>query len=599
MAIPVAHIYKDERLRNILFLLALNFAVTPFGSITHAWLARELRFGSMAVIQFSNTAANATVSIGLAWSGWGAVSLAWGNLAAAVVSALVATFFRPSSLPWLPGFTEIRRVLSFGARISLAWLADTAAKSAPDFFLGALQNLTAAGYYSRASGLLSLFNRLVSDVAGAVVTSDFAKQSRESRDTRAPFVLALTYVCTLCWAFAGFICFMAGPVVRLLYGEQWAASTPLVGWLAGALAVGSPMYLCLAALTGLGAATSILRAGLLSAVTISCLALLGAFFSMQGVAVGILVANVFGVAGHLTKGFPSRFGAEVNQLQSINMDMFGRQVNPCWNRFSDDPHIRAACHIGMADKPAEFVLLGDSHAGALLREIDDAAKTIGVAGLSYTFRSCPPVKGIELVKSGALDQICSGIRKSFFENLAVDNVVPHTLVVAARWSLLLSGKWFDNGEGGVEEGEDWLWDVDARGGNYPEKMKSVMLDSIEIMLRSGRRVILVYPVPEMGWQVPFQLAKSYAIANGLSPESGSTSYRRYLERNRMAIEALDGLGERSNLIRIRPDRVLCDSFVKDRCVAHLEDHPLYFDDDHLSNAGARMVVAEIVKVMAH
>jgi hypothetical protein len=53
---------------------------------------------------------------------------------------------------------------------------------------------------------------------------------------------------------------------------------------------------------------------------------------------------------------------------------------------------------------------------------------------------------------------------------------------------------------------------------------------------------------------------------------------------------IDGLGERSGLVRIRPDRVFCDTWIKDSCVATLDGEVLYYDDDHLSNAGARHLV---------
>ena len=40
---------------------------------------------------------------------------------------------------------------------------------------------------------------------------------------------------------------------------------------------------------------------------------------------------------------------------------------------------------------------------------------------------------------------------------------------------------------------------------------------------------------------------------------------------------------------------MCDSFVSGRCVGTLNGEALYYDDDHLSNAGAKLIVKEILK----
>lgn len=49
---PVAVFYKEPRMRDIMWVVALNYAINPFGSLTHAWLMREMRFESSALIRF-------------------------------------------------------------------------------------------------------------------------------------------------------------------------------------------------------------------------------------------------------------------------------------------------------------------------------------------------------------------------------------------------------------------------------------------------------------------------------------------------------------------------------------------------------------------
>jgi hypothetical protein len=191
------------------------------------------------------------------------------------------------------------------------------------------------------------------------------------------------------------------------------------------------------------------------------------------------------------------------------------------------------------------------------------------------------------------DNICWQLRQSFFESLDKDQIIPKTIIASARWPLLMERKRFNNLEGGVEDGIDWI--VDLKNLDYPVAMEITFIESLQAILKSGRKLILVYPVPEMGWTVPERLSKIYAIKNSLSKEDASTLYSVYKTRNKRAVAALDALGEHENLIRIKPDQILCDTIVKNRCAAHLNNEPLYFDDDHLSGTGAKLLVREIMK----
>lgn len=133
---------------------------------------------------------------------------------------------------------------------------------------------------------------------------------------------------------------------------------------------------------------------------------------------------------------------------------------------------------------------------------------------------------------------------------------------------------------------------------YKKVISEAFVDSIKSILKSGRRVILIYPIPEVGWDVPMRLVKSYLYINNrqkIKPEDASTLFSRFLDRNKDAYDALDAIGEDKNLIRIKPEHIFCNSYIKGRCITHIDAKPLYFDDNHLSNDGADMVVREIMK----
>lgn len=288
---PVAQFYNEPRMRDIMHILALNFAISPFGSLTYAWLMREMRFESLAVMRFCGTLSGACTSVGLAWWGWGPISLAYGSLVATVVNALIAIRFRPATFPWLPGFAEVRRVLSFGGKITMTTVINTVAGSTAELVLGKVHGMAATGMYSRAQGLAAMFHRLVMDATNSVALPMFAKQAREQTSPVESFLRATAYITAIGWAFFLGMLFLAHPVVRLLYGDQWDGAVNVVRLLAVASMIGLPAAMCSVAMTGSGAIRSVVQVTVINATHyIACVAL-GASFGLLQVGVALIVTN--------------------------------------------------------------------------------------------------------------------------------------------------------------------------------------------------------------------------------------------------------------------------------------------------------------------
>ncbi|MDO9195018.1 lipopolysaccharide biosynthesis protein [Rhodoferax sp.] len=288
---PVALFYNEPRMRDIMLVVALNYAINPFGSLTYAWLMREMQFESVALMRFSAGLSGALASIWLAWQGYGPISLAIGSLTSTVVNALIAVYFRPKSFPWLPGVREIRRVLVFGSKLTASSIVGVLSGSAPELLLGKLQGLAAAGLYSRSSGLVQMFHRLFVDAVGAVCMPWFARQSREQGSFVDPFLKATAYVTAFGWSFCLAVICLAHPIVRVLYGDQWDQSVDLARLLAVATAFGVPAALCGTALLSSGGVTIIARVTVFSAIQSIAFVALGASQGLAAMGLALIAAS--------------------------------------------------------------------------------------------------------------------------------------------------------------------------------------------------------------------------------------------------------------------------------------------------------------------
>ena len=115
------------------------------------------------------------------------------------------------------------------------------------------------------------------------------------------------------------------------------------------------------------------------------------------------------------------------------------------------------------------------------------------------------------------------------------------------------------------------------------------------LLANGIRVFLIYPVPVIGWDVPYRRYKMHI--RGID-EPISIDAETHFERHAEVIEVFDDM-DHELLTKIDPFEVFCDSFLDGRCVAELDGKLLYRDDDHLTNAGSEMLLGEVMSRMTN
>ena len=174
-----------------------------------------------------------------------------------------------------------------------------------------------------------------------------------------------------------------------------------------------------------------------------------------------------------------------------------------------------------------------------------------------------------------------------------------TFIISSRWAYYINDGDFDNGEGGVElRGIENYYSANSTPISAPYEIRKQSVlnaysDAIISLLNNGKKVILIYPIPEQGWDIPTRKAKQLLFDErntNLSIKSEVVS-----NRNNEIVAIFNKLGDRKNLSRVYPTKILCDTYIKERCISELNNVSLYYDDDHLSNEGAKLVVDEVMK----
>jgi hypothetical protein len=106
-------------------------------------------------------------------------------------------------------------------------------------------------------------------------------------------------------------------------------------------------------------------------------------------------------------------------------------------------------------------------------------------------------------------------------------------------------------------------------------------NAINLLLDNGLKVILVYPIPEPGYDVSLLTRRRYLI--GIN-EDFTYSLNAHLRRTKVIRNNFDTI-KHANLRRILPERILCDDKT-DKCQVQNGHVLYYFDFSHLTMAGA-------------
>lgn len=243
-----------------------------------------------------------------------------------------------------------------------------------------------------------------------------------------------------------------------------------------------------------------------------------------------------------------------------------------------------------------LINVGDSHAGALSSSLLPIAHQHQLNFVNAHQMGCPLVVGVKRFDDGKFVPRCSALQDKWFSSVV--SYERAVIVYSARFNLYFTGERFDNGEGGIEPGTVVLMTDNEQGQQNTEGLKALTMSTITSLLDQGQRVVVVYPVPEVGWNVPSEIRirlQGVPVGEKLDAFeklSVSTDLERYRQRSQHAYDMYDRLGEHENLVRIYPEQYLC-SKREQRCFAHDDKRLFYYDDNHLSPFAANLIAQGI------
>lgn len=322
------------------------------------------------------------------------------------------------------------------------------------------------------------------------------------------------------------------------------------------------------------------------------------FFSIALASIFLILVGIFGI---YSQGYSSRLPENITyQSLGAKLDKNGDICEP--KKSSADYEGLLICEFGDLSSVDSVILYGDSHARAISEELSKSLLSNNIKGIWVQIIGCEVIPQIHNTSNKAnLFMDCTNRFENFLRFVKDKKA---SVVVVSRWTFslypiddIIVDMPSKNSEGGIERDADYReYAALMNGGLFmDENSKETALRSfLEGLLRTNMKIIVVYPTPEIAQDIARANFKYFSYHKELLREI-SIPHSDYTFRNKFVIRIFDSYEYRDNFYSIKPENIFCDTYLKGRCVAQFNYTPYYYDDDHLSDAGAQLIINKFIE----
>ncbi len=220
--------FKDERVIPVFRAITLTFPITALGSTHDALLRKQLAFGKTAMPEFLRALTKGVVSVLLAFGGFGAWSLVWGQVGGTLVASIVLWVITP----WRPmfefDFIKAKSLISYGMKYIGTDVLSVLLLNLDYLLIGRYLGAAALGIYVlayRVPELLILqFARILSKVTFPIYT----KMRDVSGGMARGFGKATSYVSLLTVPMGLGLMIVARPFTLIFLTDKWESAIPVM-----------------------------------------------------------------------------------------------------------------------------------------------------------------------------------------------------------------------------------------------------------------------------------------------------------------------------------------------------------------------------------
>ncbi len=239
------------------------------------------------------------------------------------------------------------------------------------------------------------------------------------------------------------------------------------------------------------------------------------------------------------------------------------------------------------------VVIGDSHATTIYNGLNPFYRAQGKSiALLGSIGGCPPLLNVvSKDRPGSDSRHCIERTTLALKTIIAEDSIEE-VILASRGSLYTTAHGFGGFLGDDHQG--WvlhLVDEEAGARSNLQVFEMALVNTLDALLKAGKRVIFLHDVPELGFDIKSCLADRPLSLTNRSRNPCAVSREVVVERNLAFRSMAEGVLEQFPSVHaIDLAMPLCDATW---CYGAKDGALLYFDDDHLSVAGSVYVIEQL------
>ena len=222
----IARFYKIPLLCDVLRVQGIILFIYAFNIVQRNQLRKNLNFRVLSIVTITTSIISLTVTIVMAYHGFGVWSLVTQHILASAIPALVFWFYIKWRPQWVFSWKSFRELFSFGFYMFLTHLMSSFTNQLRGLLIGRFYSSAIMGYYSKAYGTEKMASQSISAVLNQVTYPLYA-EVQDDREAMQRMIKRLSVsVAYLTFPLMFLLILIAKPLFIFLYSNRWSDSIP-------------------------------------------------------------------------------------------------------------------------------------------------------------------------------------------------------------------------------------------------------------------------------------------------------------------------------------------------------------------------------------
>ena len=227
-----ARIFREPAVVPVVRVLSASFLIESLTNIHAALLNRSMKFKKISLIEILSSVVGLGVVVALACLHAGVWSLVAGSLTSAAISSILFCSMSEWQPSLLFSWTEVLSVMNFGLNLSAFNLFNYFARNSDNAIVGRYLGSAALGFYQLAYNIMLFPVQGIAQVLAHVLFPAFSEIQHDNERFRRVYLRTCSCIALITFPMMVGTAILAGPLIKTVYGPQWANVIPVLTILA-------------------------------------------------------------------------------------------------------------------------------------------------------------------------------------------------------------------------------------------------------------------------------------------------------------------------------------------------------------------------------